>query len=273
MMADSEPIRPSATVRIVTWNVNSLRVRLPRVLELLSEHTPDVLCLQETKTSPETFPAAELAGAGYGSVHDSGGRWAGVAILVRAGLEISDPLSGLGGDPVPSEARWCEATVSGIRIASVYVPHVRALESPEFPRKLAFLDAAARRVRQLRGAPLVLAGDFNIAPADADVYDAAAFTGSTHVSDVERAKLTEIEALGMVDAYRTLHPTEVQYTWWDYRAGNFHKGLGLRIDLALLSTGLAERLRTCGIDREYRKGTKPSDHAPLLVDLAGPGHR
>jgi exodeoxyribonuclease-3 len=260
-------------VRIVTWNVNSLRVRLPRVLQLLAEHRPDVVCLQETKTAPEAFPVAELAGAGYGAVHHSAGRWAGVAVLARAGMELSDPLNGLAGDPVPSEARWCEATVGGIRIVSVYVPHGRALDSPEFPRKLAFLDAAARRVAQMRDTPLVLAGDFNIAPADADVYDSAAFTGATHVTGEERERLAAIEGAGVVDAYRTLHPTEVQYTWWDYRAGSFHQGLGMRIDLALVSTGLAEWLRACGIDREYRKGTKPSDHAPLLLDLAGAGHR
>ena len=259
-------------MRIVTWNVNSLRVRLPRVLQLLAEHRPDAVCLQETKSAPEAFPVAALAGAGYGAVHDSGGRWAGVAVLARAGMELSDPAIGLAGDPLPGEARWCEATVSGIRIASVYTPHGRGLDSPEFPRKLAFLDAAARRVSELGGTPLVLAGDFNIAPADADVYDAAAFAGATHVSAPERAKLAAIEDLGMVDAYRALHPTEVQYTWWDYREGSFPKGLGMRIDLALISRGLAERLRACGIDREYRKGTKPSDHAPLLLDLAGPGH-
>ena len=179
---------------------------------------------------------------------------------------------GLAGDPVPSEARWCEATVGGIRFASVYAPNGRALDSPEFPRKLAFLDAAARRVASSGGTPLVVAGDLNIAPADIDVYDPAAFTGATHVTADERAGLATIEAEGLVDAYRTLHPTEVQYTWWDYRAGNFHKGLGMRIDLALLSSALSDRLRACGIDRDYRKGTKPSDHAPLLLDLAGAGH-
>jgi exodeoxyribonuclease-3 len=258
-------------LRIVTWNVNSLRARLPRVLQLLEEHRPDVALLQETKTTADAFPVAELAGAGYAAIHQSGGRWAGVAVLAKAGLELSEPLSGLPGDPVPEEARWCEATVEGIRLVSVYAPNGRALDSPEFPRKLAFLDAAARRVGELVDAPLVVAGDMNIAPAGIDVYDPAAFDGSTHVTLEERGRLEAILALGMVDAYRQLHPTEVQYTWWDYRAGNFHKGLGLRIDLALISIGLAERLRACGIDRDYRKGPKPSDHAPLIVDLAGSG--
>ena len=260
-------------MRLVTWNVNSLRVRLPRLLELLAEHQPDVVCLQETKSAADAFPAAELAGAGYTAVHASGGRWAGVALLARAGLELADPVYGLPGDPVPDEARWCEATVSGIRVVSVYAPNGRALDSPEFPRKLAFLDAAIDRVTALRETPLIMSGDMNIAPADVDVYDPAAFTGSTHVSAQERDRLGQIlERGGLVDAYRTLHPTEVQYTWWDYRAGNFHKGLGLRIDLALVSQGLVDRLRRCGIDRDYRKGTKPSDHAPLLVDLANAPH-
>jgi exodeoxyribonuclease-3 len=256
-------------LRIVTWNVNSLRVRLPRVLQLLDEYRPDVVCLQETKSAPDSFPVTELAGAGYAAVHASGGRWAGVALLARAGLELAEPAYRLEGDPVPDEARWCEATIGGIRFISVYTPNGRALDSPEFPRKLAFLDAAVARVAALRGPPLVLAGDMNIAPADIDVYDPGAFVGATHVSAGERARLQALlQRGGLVDAYRTLHPTEVQYTWWDYRAGNFHKGLGLRIDLALLSTGLTDRLRACGIDRDYRKGTKPSDHAPLLIDLA-----
>jgi exodeoxyribonuclease-3 len=254
-------------LRIVTWNVNSLRARLPRVLELLGEHRPDVVCLQETKCAPDTFPAAELGEAGYEAVHHSAGQWAGVALLARAGLGLSDPLPELPGDPVAGEARWCEATVGGIRFASVYVPNGRTLDSPEFPRKLAFLDAVAQRVAGRRDSPWLIAGDMNIAPADVDVYDPVAFAGSTHVTPQERGRLEQILQLGLVDAYRELHPDEVQYTWWDYRAGNFHRGLGLRIDLALISSGLAGRLRACGIDRDYRKGKKPSDHAPLLVDL------
>jgi exodeoxyribonuclease-3 len=254
-------------VRIVTWNVNSLRARLPRVLQLLAEHRPDVACLQETKCAPDTFPDAELSDAGYEAVHSSGGQWAGVAVLARSGLSLDAPQIGLPGDAVPDEARWCEASVDGIRFASVYVPNGRTLDSPEYPRKLAFLDAVADRVTELRGTSLVVAGDMNIAPADRDVYDPAAFVDGTHVSAAERERLAALLDDGLVDAYRALHPDEVQYTWWDYRAGNFHKGLGLRIDLALVSSTLAPRLRSCGIDRDYRKGTKPSDHAPLLIEL------
>jgi exodeoxyribonuclease-3 len=257
-------------VRLVTWNVNSLKMRMPRVLQFAEQHRPDVMCLQETKANPGAFPELELQAAGYHAVHHSGGRWAGVAVLAREGLSLDDPVLSLPGDTVPEEARWCEATVEGVRVASVYVPNGRTLDNPEFPRKLAFLDAMAGRIAQLRdSAPggVIVAGDMNIAPADADVYDPAAFVGGTHVSADERDRLQGITDGGMVDAYRAVHPDEVQYTWWDYRAGNFHKGLGLRIDLALVSQGLADRLTACGIERDYRKGTKPSDHAPLVVDL------
>jgi exodeoxyribonuclease-3 len=257
-------------MRVVTWNVNSLKARMPRVLELLAQHEPDVACLQETKANRDAFPELELQDAGYQAVHESGGRWAGVAILARDGIELSDPAYTLPGDPVPEEARWCEATADGIRFASVYVPNGRTLDSPEYPRKLAFLDAMIARATDLRDAaePLIVCGDMNIAPADEDVYDPAAFVGGTHVSAPERDRLAElIQAGDLVDAYRTVHPGEVQYTWWDYRAGNFHKGLGLRIDLALVSASISDRLTAVGIYRDYRKGKKPSDHAPLAVDL------
>jgi exodeoxyribonuclease-3 len=253
-------------VQVVTWNVNSLRVRLPRVLELLAQHQPDVVCLQETKCAPDAFPAGELGQAGYAAVHNSGGQWAGVAILARDGLELVEPSTGLAGEPPPPpESRWCEATVGGIRFASVYVPNGRTLDSPEYPRKLAFLGAMSTWTAARVDRPVLVAGDMNVAPADEDVYDPAAFVGGTHVTAEERSA---IAGLGLVDSYRLLHPDTQQFTWWDYRAGHFHKGLGLRIDLALVSPLLAERLTACGIDRNYRKGTKPSDHAPLLIELA-----
>src|SRR5579863_5080016 len=211
-------------MKVVTWNVNSLRARLPRVLELLELHAPDVACLQETKCLPETFPADELSQAGYDAVHHSGGQWAGVALLARRPLTLTGASLGLPGEPDPSEARWCEATVDGIRFASTYVPNGRTLDSPEYPRKLAFLDAMVRLAAIPAGQPRVIAGDFNIAPADIDVYDPAAFAGGTHVTAEERALLQQTLDAGLVDAYRHLHPDTVQYTWWDYRAGNFHKG-------------------------------------------------
>jgi exodeoxyribonuclease III len=259
-----------AAVLFVTWNVNSLRARLPRLLELLEQYQPDVAALQETKCSPANFPVTELELAGYDAVHHSGGQWAGVALLFRRPLAPDMPLLGLPDDTIPSEARWCEATAAGTRFVSTYVPNGRSLDSPEYPRKLAFLEAAAKRAAAIRMAAdstsLVIAGDMNVAPADADVYDPAVYVGATHASEPERAALAAIEQSGdLVDAYRYVHPDEQQFTWWDYRAGNFHKNLGMRIDLALVSSGLAEGLMACGIDRDFRKGFKPSDHAPLLV--------
>jgi exodeoxyribonuclease III len=248
-------------VLVVTWNVNSLRARLPRVLEFLAKHAPDVVCLQETKCQPDGFPLAELADVGYSAVHHSAGQWAGVALLAREGLTLEGPVLGLPGEPSPEEARWIEATVAGLRIVSTYVPNGRTLDSPEYPRKLEFLHAAARRAPDVD----LIAGDFNVAPADLDVYDPAMFVGGTHVTTEERAL---VQAFGKVDAFRQLHPETVGFTWWDYRAGNFHKGLGLRIDLILLSEPLAGRLLACGIDRDFRKGVKPSDHAPLLAQFA-----
>jgi exodeoxyribonuclease-3 len=214
------------------------------------------------------FPVGELGAAGYQAVHHSAGQWAGVALLAREGMSVEDPQLGLPGEPDATEARWVEATIDGIRCASTYVPNGRTLDSPEFPRKLAFLDAVAERTRTLAGAPLLVAGDINIAPEDRDVYDPAAFVGGTHVTPEERNRLRAILDTGLADAYRHVHPDEVQYTWWDYRAGHFHKGLGLRIDLAFLSPDLAARLTSCGMVRDYRKGKKPSDHAPLLLQLA-----
>jgi exodeoxyribonuclease III len=260
-------------VLFVTWNVNSLRARLPRVLELLEARQPDVVALQETKCTVDNFPVTELDQAGYDVVHHSGGQWAGVALLVRRPLAPDLPLLSLPGDTVPTEARWCEATVSGIRFASTYVPNGRTLDSPEFPRKLEFMEAAAMRAAAIRAENLglVIGGDMNVAPADADVYDPAAYVGSTHVSESERRALQTIERDGsLVDAFRYLHPDEQQFTWWDYRAGNFHKNLGMRIDLALVGSEMADGLMACGIDRDFRKGFKPSDHAPLLVWMGLP---
>ena len=252
-------------MKLVTWNVNSLKARLPRVLEFLEEHQPDVLCLQETKTTAEAFPQAELAGAGYAAVHHSGGRWAGVAILGRTDAPPEEFTAGLPGEVAQDECRWVEATVAGVRVASVYVPNGRTLDSPTFDQKLTFLEAMRTRAAELAGRPLVIAGDMNVAPGDLDVYDPALFVGSTHTSRAERGRLEALLDAGLVDTYRSLHPDEPGFTWWDYRAGHFHKKLGLRIDLVLASQDLAARLESCGIDRTYRKGAKPSDHAPLVA--------
>ena len=269
---------PLPSLRLVTWNVNSLKARLPRVAELLGEHRPDVALLQETKLAADAFPAAELAELGYRAVHHGAGRWGGVAILARDGLELAGAVSGLAGEPADDEARWVEAEVrfpdgAGLTVASVYVPNGRAVGTPFYDAKLAFLDAMKARVAagsnsEPAGSPLIVAGDFNVARTDLDVYDPAAFAGATHVTPAERARVDALVEAGLVDAFRAMHAAEPGYTWWDYRAGHFHKQLGMRIDLVLLSPDLAGRLVACGIDRGYRKGPKPSDHAPLFAELA-----
>jgi exodeoxyribonuclease-3 len=251
-------------LKLATWNVNSLTVRLPRVLEFLELHAPDVLAVQETKVAGDAFPEAELRDAGYAAVHHSAGRWAGVGLLVREGLEASEPAYGLPGEAAEDEARWVEARIDGLRVASTYVPNGRSVGSEAFEQKLQFLAAMAERAPALD----VVTGDFNVCPTDLDVYDPAAFVGSTHVTPEERAALQRVlEAGELVDAFRRLHPDEPGFTWWDYRQGHFHRKMGLRIDLALVKPPVAERARSCGIDRNFRKGAKPSDHAPLLLEL------
>jgi len=258
-------------MRLITWNVNSLKARLPRVPELLASQRPDVVCLQETKLAADAFPHAALAGLGYHAVEASEGRWNGVALLVRDGLEVSDVERGLPGSPVPDEARWIEGTVDGVRVASVYVPNGREVANEWYPRKLDFLAAMRDRLEVLVAAgPTVVAGDFNVAPEDVDVWDLAAFPeGSTHVTEPERDGLRAIEALGMRDAQRVVAPDGAAFTWWDYRGGAFHRGHGLRIDLAFVSGHL--EVARVEVDRALRRnneaGDKPSDHAPLVVDL------
>ncbi len=254
-------------MRIATWNVNSLKVRLPRVEEWLAEVGPDVLCMQETKLADPAFPAMAFHGLGYESVHHGEGRWNGVAILSRVGLE--DPSSGFAGDDaVPgAEARLVSATCGGVRAASVYVPNGRSLDHEQYRAKLDWL----RRLRVHLDAacdaadPVVVCGDFNIAPEDRDVYDPALFAGTTHTSEAERAALADLEDWGLQDVFRRHHRQDRLYSWWDYRAGNLHKHLGMRIDLVLASASLAERSTFALIDRNARKGKLPSDHAPLLV--------
>jgi exodeoxyribonuclease-3 len=209
-----------------------------------------------------------LRAAGYAAADHSAGRWAGVAIAARRGVAIDDVCVGLANEPSRDEARWLEATVGDVRAVSVYVPNGRAVDSPFYEDKLRFLEAAAVRIGELSSQPLVVAGDFNVCPTDLDVYDPAAFVGETHVTPPERERFAALLEAGTVDAFRALHPDEPGFTWWDYRQGHFHRKMGLRIDALLLSQPLAEQLETCGIDRNFRKGPKPSDHAPLLADLA-----
>jgi exodeoxyribonuclease III len=255
-------------MRIATWNVNSLTARLPRVLEWLAGVQPDVLCLQETKTTDAAFPAEELRRAGYESAADGDGAYNGVAILSRAGIEdVRRGFAGEPGFPEP-ERRSISALCGGVRVWSVYVPNGRTVEDPHYTFKLEWLRALAAAVQtELAAGPsLVLCGDFNVAPTDADVWDPSAFTGSTHVTAPEREAIAALLALGLTDVMpRALKGAP--YTYWDYRAGMFHKGEGMRIDLMLLDGQLAPLVQDAYIDRDARKGTKPSDHAPVVVDV------
>ena len=254
-------------MRLATWNVNSLTVRLPRVEAWLAQMQPDVLCLQETKQSDEKFPFAELEAAGYAAVHHGEGRWNGVAILSRVGIE--DVTVGFGAPEDELGARMIAATCGGIRVLSCYVPNGRTVDSEHFVGKLAWLGQLRELLAGLpEGTKAAALGDFNVAPVDADVWDVAALEGMTHVSDAERSALQAIFALGYEDAFRRIHPEGGVFSWWDYRDGAFHKGHGMRIDLVLTSPALSPLVTDAFVDREARKGVKPSDHAPVVVDLA-----
>jgi len=256
-------------VRLATWNVNSLKQRLPRLLPWLDERTPDVVCLQETKLSDEAFAELlgdELAARRYTAAVHGEATWNGVAIFSRVGLDdVALGLAGAPGFPRP-EARAVAATCGGIRVVSVYVPNGRVPGSEHYEYKLAWLDALREMVAAGPEA-LVVCGDMNIAPTDDDVFDPDAYVGQTHVTPRERAALSELEALGFHDVVRDRWPTERVFTYWDYRAGMFHQDLGMRIDLVLASSIVARRVRAAWVDRHARKGRGPSDHAPVIVDL------
>ena len=260
-------------MRVATWNVNSVRQRLPRLLPWLDQRQPDVVCLQETKLADEAFDellAADLAQRGYAVARHGEVQWNGVAILSRAGLEdvvvgLTDPDGSVPPEAagLPAEARALSAVCGGIRIHSVYVPNGRAPGSEHYRYKLAWL-AALREV--VRGGPpaVMVCGDMNVAPADVDVFDPDAYVGHTHVTAPERAAVAE---LGLRDVVRDRWPTERVFSYWDYRAGMFHQDLGMRIDLVLAGDPLVGRVRAAWVDRQARKGSGPSDHAPVIVDL------
>jgi exodeoxyribonuclease-3 len=272
-------------VRIATWNVNSVGARLPRLNEWLELAQPDVLCLQETKCTAEAFPGEGAEALGYEVAVNGDGRWNGVAILSRVGLESvslgfdgqppyappadeDDPA--LIGAPPMVEARAIGATCGGVRVWSVYVPNGRSLDSPHYPYKLEWLaalrDALAAEVTADK--PFVITGDFNIAPTDDDVWDPKAFIGSTHVTPAERDALAALRELGLVDVLPRAMKHDTPYTYWDYRAGMFHKNMGMRIDLFYASRALADAVKDAYVDRDARKGKGPSDHAPVVVDAA-----
>jgi exodeoxyribonuclease-3 len=256
-------------MRFATWNVNSLKARLPRVEAWLADVQPDVFCMQETKSTDDAFPLMTFQALGYDGVHYGAGRWNGVAILSRVGLD--DVVAGFGDDEVEDpEARVLWATCGGVRVGTVYVPNGREVGHEQYDYKLRWLDRLIRQVTTANKPtdPVVVCGDFNIAPDDRDVYDPAVYVGATHVSPPERAALQSMLDWGLVDVFRRFYDAGGLFSWWDYRAGNFHKGKGMRIDLVLVSEMLAERTTAVLIDRNARKGKAPSDHAPVVVDIA-----
>jgi exodeoxyribonuclease-3 len=249
--------------------VNSVKQRVPRLLPWLEERQPDVLCIQETKLADEPFEellGEELSSRGYSFAHHGEGQWNGVAIISRLALE--DVVVGVGevaGFSRP-EARAVSATCDGVRVHCVYVPNGRVPDSEHYHYKLAWLGALKKMID---GGPqaAIVCGDVNIAPADIDVFDPTAYIGQTHVTPGERAALEELQSLGLRDVVRDRWPNERVFTYWDYRAGMFHQDFGMRIDLVLATEPVASRVKAAWVDRQARKGPKPSDHAPVIVDL------
>ena len=275
-------------MRIATWNVNSLKARMDRVLWWLDRAQPDVLLMQETKLSDDDTPVMPFKMRGYEIVHHGEGRWNGVAIASKLPIDSVSIVTNFGDGPVRDsgagvatnfaeedfnpfdEARMVSAVIDGTRFVSLYAPNGRVVGSPFYTGKLAWYDRLSRWLAEAvaRENGLVVGGDFNIAPTPEDVWDEAAVHGGTHVSMPEREAFAELLTHGLVDAYRSRRPEPGRFTWWDYRQGHFHKNMGMRIDHLLVTAALAERVVWAEIDREARKGNPiPSDHAPLLIDI------
>lgn len=253
-------------MRLASWNVNSLKVRLPHLLDWLKEAQPDVACLQETKTEDANFPVAELRDAGYQAVYCGQRAYNGVAILSRSAIE--DVAHGI--PDFPDDPKRCIAgTVNGIRIVCLYAVNGEAPGTDKYAYKMRWYEALTRWMKhELPKRPrLALLGDMNVAPEDRDVHNPKRWEGKIHVSEPEREALRKLMAVGFADAFRLFEQPEKQFSWWDYRLKAFERGWGLRIDLALLSPDLARRARSCTIDIEPRKRERPSDHAPVIVDL------
>jgi exodeoxyribonuclease-3 len=280
-------------MRIATWNVNSLGARLEAVERWLDRAAPDVLLMQETKLADGDVPEMPFRMAGYEVLHHGEGRWNGVAIASRFGFD--EPIvTNFGDGPVrdsrravspevgeedfdPSdEARMVSALTGGLRVISLYAPNGRVLDSQWYAGKLRWFDRLARWLETEAdpGQPILLGGDLNVTPTDDDVWDAARAHGSTHVSEPERAALARLRDWGLIDLYRVWQPAVGRFSWWDYRAGMFHRNEGMRIDLLMGTASVARRVIWAEIDREARKGPPtPSDHAPVVVDLDVPGRQ
>jgi exodeoxyribonuclease III len=258
-------------MRIATWNVNSLKVRLSRVEEWLSYAKPDVLCMQETKMADAAFPHLAFEALGYEVAHHGGGRWNGVAICSRVGID--DVVNGFAhGLDADRDTRLVTARCGGVSVTSVYVPNGRSLEDEHYQYKLTWLATLEEHLSAVTAPdqPVAVCGDFNVAPEGRDVWDVSKFVGTTHTSEPERQALEKLEKWGLHDAFRERYPDDGLYTYWDYRAGDFHEHRGMRIDLLLLSGPLAGAVEWALVDRNARKGKLPSDHAPVFVDVRLP---
>lgn len=258
-------------MRIATWNVNSLTARLARVEEWIEYARPDVLCLQETKQADGAFPSAAFTALGYESVHHGDGRWNGVALISKAGID--DVSRGLGEGIDEQGCRLIGARCGGVQVYSAYVPNGRALDDEHYPAKLAWL-AQLRDLLETTTAPedlVAVCGDYNVAPQDRDVWDVDSMKGMTHVSAPEREAIAALVDWGLVDTFRQLYEDDRLFSWWDYRGGSFHRHRGMRIDLILASRALAATTEYALIDRNARKGEKPSDHTPVFVDFSVDG--
>ena len=255
-------------MRVVTWNVNSLKARMPRVEAWLAEVQPDVLLMQETKLADSAFPALTFEALGYSCAHHGQGQWNGVAILSKVGL--SDVTANFAdGEAADADARIISATCGGLRVSSVYVPNGRAVGHDHYIYKLAWFARLTAHLSATTSPdqPVLVGGDYNVAPDDRDVWSPKAFETDTHVTPPEREAVKSLERWGLVDLFRQLYPGDKLYSYWDYRAGDFHMGRGMRIDLMLGTAAVSEALRWALVDRNARKGTLPSDHAPVVVDL------
>ena len=253
-------------MKLASWNVNSLKVRLPQLLDWLGTCQPDVVCLQETKLEDANFPRLEIEAAGYAVAFSGQKTYNGVALLSRHRLD--DVTIGNPHFPDPQK-RLIAATTNGIRVICAYVPNGQAVGSEKYAYKLSWLAALAKWLEEEIAAhpQLAIAGDFNIAPDDRDVHDPAAWAGQILCSEAERTAFQKLLASGLRDSFRLFEQPEKSFSWWDYRMLGFQKNLGLRIDHILLSTPLADRCTTASIDREVRKRERPSDHAPVLAVL------
>ena len=259
-------------LRVISWNVNGIRARMPRIAEMLRRERPDMVCLQETRCPYRHFPHRRLGELGYRAQHSPGRHRGGVAILVRSDHRISHRCLSLDHHHDLAEGRWMETTCEGLTIGSVYVPTGPTRDEVDDSGKLAFLEAVAHQACHEHNHPLLIAGDFNVAPSDRDVYEPTWLDDCYQTGRAEREDLRQILREGeLVDVYRHLHPDEHGFTCWEQRGGHYARDYGLRIDLALASSKLADHVSRCEVKHAYRQGRRPSNHAPLEIELEGIG--